>query len=71
MKIIEFQTMYHEYCVQTQEEALKEIITLEKIIDEDGKEHKAKAVFFPGQGWCLMIDTAADELEHLGIPEKR
>jgi hypothetical protein len=52
---------YHEYCAKTEEEALREI---ENIHVDD---HDVEAVFFPGMGWAIMLDTAAEEIRKLGI----
>ena len=63
-KVGEFQRKYHDYIVQTKEEAVKEV---EQIGTVDG--HTIIPVHFPGIGWSLMVDTAYEEVKRLGIVE--
>lgn len=69
MEIDEFQKKYHDYCVVTEEECLREIEQMEPIIDRSrGLCYAAiHPVNFPGLGWCLMVDTAVATIRELGI----
>lgn len=61
----EFQHRYHDYKADTKEEALKEIEQMEEV-----EGHEIKAVHFPGLGWALMLDTAAQAIVDMGIIDK-
>lgn len=58
----EFLTAYHYYQVRTPEEAQKEADHVNAIGIDD---HKAVVVHFPGLGYCLMLDIAAEEIVKL------
>ena len=58
----EFLKKYHSYCVQTEREALLEIESMEIV-----EGHLIQPIEFPGLGWALMLDTAAQEIKRLGI----
>lgn len=70
MDVKEFLSKYHDYGVATKVECLKEIESMEPVTDErDGVFSYVNIipVEFPTLGWCLMVDTAYQELKRLKI----
>lgn len=64
MKKDEFQKKYHEYMTTSEEDAKAEA---NKVNEEGIIDGKAVAVHFPGLGWCLMLETAHNAIQEMGI----
>lgn len=61
----EFLHKYHEYQTQSKESAIAEANRVNEIGIEDSI---AVVVEFPGYGFCLMLDCAADACLKMEIP---
>jgi len=57
MTVKEFQSRYHNYCVQDFQTALNEIENMEPV-EESGQLQFVEAIYLPGVGWAIMLDTA-------------
>jgi len=65
--INQFIKKYHYYNVKTKEECLKEIDQMEPVIDENNNIRIIYPVNFGNLGWCLILDTAYEEIKKLNI----
>lgn len=70
MTIDKFLSKYHNYSATSQEECLREIESMEPVIDERHGVIDSVNIIpveFPRLGWCLMVDSAYEEIKRLGI----
>ena len=70
MTVDEFQRKYHNYRASTKKECLQKIARMEPVYEEIENTFRYVTICpveFPGLGWCLMIDTAVEEVKRLGI----